>query len=151
LSLAYEHKLVAVFASSNVLSHTQHTHTHTSYHIHSLYIWICTPGFNFTNILHTAFTRPDPKSAKKTDNLTIYFALLLSAYIKSAHKMLTKLTPGKHCKYYSQMAVKSKEGKKWNLTIVWCKQKKNIEVPFFFYLKCIVQFPKCDESILINI
>ncbi len=65
MSLAYEHKLVAVFASSNVLSHTQHTHTHTSYHIHSLYIWICTPGFNFTNILRTPFTHPDPKIDRK--------------------------------------------------------------------------------------
>jgi len=49
---------------------------------------------NFTNILSAAFMRVDPKSAKKTDNLTVFFALLGSAPVKAAHKMLVKLTSG---------------------------------------------------------
>ncbi len=43
-------------------------------------IIVCTSGsqavVNFTNILCKAFMRPDPKSAKKTNNLTVFFALL---------------------------------------------------------------------------
>jgi len=34
------------------------------------------PGVDFTNILCKALTRTDPKSAKKTDGLTAFFALL---------------------------------------------------------------------------
>jgi len=51
-------------------------------------------GVNFTNILRTAFTNADPKSRKKTDGLTVFFALLGSAHIKAAHKMLVKSTQG---------------------------------------------------------
>jgi len=52
-----------------------------------------TPGVNFTNILHKAFTRADPKSAKKTEEgLNVFFVLLGSTHIKAACKM--KLTPG---------------------------------------------------------
>jgi len=46
-----------------------------------------TPGVNFTNILCKAFTRADPQSAKKIDNLTEFLALLGSAFIKAACKM----------------------------------------------------------------
>jgi len=52
------------------------------------------PGVNFINVLCTVFTRPDPKSAKKTDGLTVFFALLGSSYAKAAHRTLMKLTPG---------------------------------------------------------
>jgi hypothetical protein len=38
-------------------------------------------GINFTNILRTAFTRADPKSAKKTDDFIVFFALLGSACV----------------------------------------------------------------------
>jgi len=31
-----------------------------------------TPGVNLTNILEAAFTRADPKSAKKMVNLTVF-------------------------------------------------------------------------------
>ncbi len=41
------------------------------------------PGVNFTNILHTAFTCADLKSAKKTDDLTVFFALLGSVCLKA--------------------------------------------------------------------
>jgi len=35
----------------------------------------------------------DPKSAKKTDKLTVLYVLLESSSVKAAHKMLMKLTP----------------------------------------------------------
>jgi len=35
----------------------------------------------------------DPKSAKKTDSFTVFFALLVSAHVKAAHLMLVKFTP----------------------------------------------------------
>ncbi len=47
-----------------------------------------TPGVDFTNILCAAFRHTDPKSAKKTDSLTVFFALLGSAL-----KMLVILPP----------------------------------------------------------
>jgi len=45
-----------------------------------------TSGVNFT-------TFANPKIAKKTDGLTIFFALLGSAHVRAAHKMLVKSTP----------------------------------------------------------
>jgi len=36
----------------------------------------------------------DPNSTKKTDALNVFFALLGSACVKEAHKMLVKSTPG---------------------------------------------------------
>ena len=51
------------------------------------------PGVNFTNILRAAFTRADPKSAKKLLELNDFFSLLGSAPVKAAHRMLVKLTP----------------------------------------------------------
>ncbi len=54
-------------------------------------------GVNFTNIIWAAFfTRAIPKSAKKTDGSTVFFALLGSALVKAAHKTLMKLTPIGH-------------------------------------------------------
>ncbi len=47
---------------------------------------------NFINILRAAYMCADPESAKKTDNLTVFFALLGSVCIKAARKMLEKLT-----------------------------------------------------------
>ncbi len=63
---------------------------------HSLNItWGWSVGFNFINILCSAFMPADPKSAKKTDSLTVYFFSLLGfASIKAACKTLVKLTPG---------------------------------------------------------
>jgi len=51
-----------------------------------------TPGVDFINVLQTAFTRPDPKRAKKIVKLKVFFALLGSAQIKGACKTLVKLT-----------------------------------------------------------
>jgi len=52
-----------------------------------------TTGVDFTNILHEAFTSTDPKSAKKTHSLTVFFALLRYTSVKVVRKMLVKLTP----------------------------------------------------------
>jgi len=41
------------------------------------------PGVNINNILHAAFMGADPKSTKKTDNLTAFFVLLGSAHVKA--------------------------------------------------------------------
>jgi len=49
------------------------------------------PGVNFINILGAAFMRTDPESAKKTDNLTVFFSLLGSAHIKLARIVLVKV------------------------------------------------------------
>jgi len=35
-----------------------------------------------------------PKAQKKTDSMTVFFALLESAHIKAVRKMLVKSTPG---------------------------------------------------------
>jgi hypothetical protein len=53
-----------------------------------------TLGVNFKNILQTAFAQTDLKGAEKTDNLTVFFVLLGSAWLKADHTMLMKLTPG---------------------------------------------------------
>jgi len=52
------------------------------------------PGVYFINILRAAFTNTDPENAKKTDNFTVFFALLGSTRVKALCKMLVKLTPG---------------------------------------------------------
>ena len=51
------------------------------------------PGVNFTNVLQATFTREDPKSTIKLLNLTVFFALLGSARVKAARRILVKLTP----------------------------------------------------------
>jgi len=47
-------------------------------------------GVNFTNVLREAFMHVGPKSVKRTDNLTVFLALLGSAPAKTVHKMLKK-------------------------------------------------------------
>ncbi len=51
------------------------------------------PYVNFTNILRAALTHVDPKSAKKTYDLTVLFVLLGSECVKAVRKMLMKLIP----------------------------------------------------------
>ncbi len=52
------------------------------------------PGVNFINVLQAAFAQhADLKSAKKIDNLTVFFAISRSAGIKAAIRMLMKSTP----------------------------------------------------------
>ncbi len=53
-----------------------------------------TPGVDFINVLQAAFAHANPKSTKKTDGLTAFFMLWVSAGAKAAHKMLMKLTTG---------------------------------------------------------
>jgi hypothetical protein len=43
-------------------------------------------GVNFINVLRAAFAPVEPKSAKKTNNLTVFFALLGSTHVKAANK-----------------------------------------------------------------
>jgi len=50
-------------------------------------------GVDFPNFLWAAFTHTDPKSVKKTDNLTVLIAALGSALIKAARRKLIKLSP----------------------------------------------------------
>ncbi len=47
-------------------------------------------GVNFTNILSAAFSSAGPKSAKKTDSLTVFFAVFKSFRLT----ILVKLTLG---------------------------------------------------------
>jgi len=51
---------------------------------------VYTRGVDFTNILRPAFTIKNPKSAKKTDSLTVLCALLGPAGVKALSKMLEK-------------------------------------------------------------
>ncbi len=51
-----------------------------------------TPWVNFINILRKAFTSSDPKSAKKTFSLTVFFGLLGYECIKASSRTLIKLT-----------------------------------------------------------
>ena len=51
------------------------------------------PRVNFTNVLLAAFTLTDPNSTTKLLDLTVFFALLGSACVKSARRRLMKLTP----------------------------------------------------------
>ncbi len=53
-----------------------------------------TTGVSFIIILQAAFTPTDPESAKKTDILTVFFALSGSDWVKAARKMLMKLSTG---------------------------------------------------------
>jgi len=52
------------------------------------------PGVDFINILQAAFTFADPKSAKKTGNLMVFFARWGSGGVKAACRTLMKMTPG---------------------------------------------------------
>jgi len=51
-----------------------------------------TIGVNFINVLQAAFAHADPKVKKRQSIQQLLFALLGSAQVKDAHKMLVKLT-----------------------------------------------------------
>jgi len=63
-----------------------------------LFSILLTPGVNFINIplvyIRAAFERTDPKGAKKTNNLTVFFGLTGSARVKAALRTLMKLATG---------------------------------------------------------
>ncbi len=59
----------------------------------SSFRFLTKPWANFINFLPAAFALADPKSAKKTDNLTVFFVPLGSAHLKVAHRTFMKLTP----------------------------------------------------------
>ncbi len=52
-----------------------------------------TPGVDFTNMFTCSFYTRRSQRHKMMDELTFIFALLGSACLKAAHKMLMKLTP----------------------------------------------------------
>jgi len=51
-------------------------------------------GVNFINVQSKAFTRADPKSAKKTVKWSVFFALSGSVGAKASGRTLMKMTPG---------------------------------------------------------
>jgi hypothetical protein len=53
-----------------------------------------TPGFNFINVLLSAFAQTGPKSVKKAVKSFSHFEFLGSTPVKAARKMLMTLTPG---------------------------------------------------------
>jgi hypothetical protein len=57
------------------------------------------PGVDIINNLHEAFTRTDPKSAKKNLTLDYIFGLLGSLHVKAGRKMYVQLFQSKRfCK-----------------------------------------------------
>jgi hypothetical protein len=77
-----------------------------------LRVWVCccSPWVYFTNILRTVFICADPKSAKKTDSLIVFFALLGSLSIKDVqvhtHLKLIKML---QLKYSEELILKLKK------------------------------------------
>jgi len=55
-------------------------------------------GLDFTNALYAALMHTDPKSAKRQSSHQCLFALLGSASVKAAHKLMMKLTLRGMCK-----------------------------------------------------
>jgi len=66
-----------------------------NYDLKPRYIHLIRLGFNFIDVLRTAFTLVDPKSVKKIDNLTVSFTLLGSASVKAVRRTLMKLSLGR--------------------------------------------------------
>ena len=88
-------------------------------------IWWIWPLVSISSIcLRAAFKRADLKSAKKTVILSSFIAILGSARIKAAHRMLVKLTPGVNfinmhtCSFYTRRSQKGKKTVKW-----WVEKK----------------------------
>jgi len=75
----------------------QHYFTHFWIQNRGLKFWAekWTPGVHsvvhFINMLWAAFTSADPESAKKTDNLTVFFALFGSACVKALCKHVDEI------------------------------------------------------------
>ena len=66
------------------------THPHQRQKQQQLLLLWNRPGVDITNILRAAFMRADPKTAKKTVKLSGFIALLGSARVKDARRMLVK-------------------------------------------------------------
>jgi len=54
-------------------------------------------GANFIIFLHEAFTHVNPKSAKDTDDLTVFFLLLETWRIKTSRKHFGEIDPRSDC------------------------------------------------------
>jgi hypothetical protein len=57
-----------------------------------VYFSLFTYGVNFINILQVALTYSDPKSAKETVKLSVFFMLLRSARAKAVRRTLMNMT-----------------------------------------------------------
>jgi len=68
-----------------------------------------TPVVNFINILHAAFKRASPKSAKNIVKLSVFLLLLGSVSAKAACRTFMKLTPGR-CKMKNFQFLQQIEG-----------------------------------------
>jgi len=62
-------------------------------------------GVNFFNVLHTAFTRADPKSVRTQSSLQCLFKLLGSASVKAVCRTLMKLSPGHNMLFNNQLCL----------------------------------------------
>jgi len=88
---------------------------------------------NFTNVLRNAFTRADPKSAKKADGLTVFFALLGSVHVQAVRKMLMKLTSDLNdlgfgpyeVNFVDNFALDLKNGEKISINVWFPKSPEN--------------------------
>jgi len=60
-----------------------------------------TPGVNFTNILDAAFMRTDPKSAQKTDVLTVFFCAFGICTCKNFALNVDEIDPWGHTCFIS--------------------------------------------------
>ncbi len=77
-------------------------------------------GVNFINVLQAAFTCADPKGTKKTDNLTLFFALSGSVHVKTVHKRWVKFTPGSVVEpKLKKLNIKNGETRKSKLCLDW--------------------------------
>jgi len=60
-------------------------------------LMILTPGINFINILRTAFTRTDPKCAKKTVKSAVSFGTFGTYGCKSCTENVDEIDPWFQC------------------------------------------------------
>ena len=97
------------------------------------------PGVNFTNVqLQAAFMLADPESVKKLLDFTVFFALLVSAWVKYVNKVLMKLTPGVLClPIFAAKALMFVKYEKNVVTMIWPSLKSKKHKIFAFTQKKI--------------
>jgi len=110
------------------------------------------PSVNFINVLRAAFVQADPKSVKKTDNLTVFYTLLGSEHSKAAHRTLMKLTPNFCLQANLLGAICLNHFLKISYTIIVSNQKRtNFFKPYEFLKTILILRPEqVDSRILQN-
>ncbi len=117
--------------------------------IHGLLQIFTIPGVDFTNILWAALTCKDPKSSKWHCWLDCLFALLGSACIKAARKMLVKWIPESEnfnqnsvctIRLYFKVIIKDIQNARNNPLVSWCR------FAFQEYLNNFSHFSKHQSS-----